>query len=131
MKLFVILMAALWLILAGCKNTVTNPAFEPEISNQTDSFEFQATDVRDVNQTVSYDWENTGTQANINQATTITAGSAALRVRDAAGNIVYENDLGKNGSFVSQAGAAGTWQISLQLSDYSGTLNFRLEKRTP
>lgn len=119
------------LSLVGCSNNVLDPEFEPEISNETDTFEFQATDVKNVTQTVEYDWENTGTLANINLSSSIAAGTASLTVKDSGNNIVYQKDLKENGSFVSNAGIAGNWRIILNLSEFDGTLNFRLEKRTP
>ena len=118
---------ALALGLASCQDNPLAP-FEPEVLNTVDSFELQATDVTHVNSTLSYSWENTGTAANVNQATVLSAGSAMLLLRDASGTTVYQKDLRENGSFPSATGTPGTWTIEVQLSDCSGTLNFRSEK---
>jgi hypothetical protein len=111
----------------GCQENPLAP-FEPEVSNTVDSFALQATEVANVNTTLSYSWENTGTSANVNQATVLSQGSAMLVLRDADGTTVYARDLAENGTFVTSAGATGTWTIQVQLSDCSGTLNFRSEK---
>ena len=113
--------------LVGCQDSPLAP-FEPEVLNTVDSFELQATNVAHVNTTLSYSWENTGTLANVNQATVLSEGSATLVLRDAMGTTVYSKDLAENGTFSTSAGTPGTWTIQVQLSDCSGTLNFRSEK---
>jgi hypothetical protein len=118
------------LALAGCGGgNVLNPRFQPEVNNQVDNFQFQATGVTNVSQTLNYSWQNTGTQANLNQASTVASGMATLSIRDANGTMVYSSDLSGNGTFVTMSGVAGNWRIEVFLSNYSGTLNFRLQKR--
>ncbi len=120
----------LLLLFVGCGGgNVLNPQFQPQISNQTDNFQFQATGVTNVSQTLQYTWQNTGTQANVNQACSITGGMATLAIRDAAGTMVYSGDLSANGTFQTLAGTAGAWRIEVVLSSLSGTLNFRVQKR--
>ncbi len=122
-----------FLILISCseENNILNPAFEPEIINNTDSFEFQVTGVDNFTQTRTYTWKNTGTQANINQASNITLGSATLEIEDANGEVIYQKDLKEVGSFISVFGFSGNWKITVTLSKLSGDINFRVEKRTP
>lgn len=107
---------------------ITNPAFQPEIANTTDSFQLQATGVSKVTQTLTYSWQNTGTLANIDQSGTISSGAATLVLLDAQGTQVYVGDLTSTGSFTSSAGQAGAWTIKIILSGVSGTLNFRVQK---
>jgi hypothetical protein len=46
-------LATLVVVAAACgSNSVTNPQFQPEISNATDNFQFQATGVANVTQTL-------------------------------------------------------------------------------
>ena len=117
-------------LLAGCGGgNVLNPQFQPQISNQTDNFQFQATGVTNVSQTLQYTWQNTGTQANVNQACSITGGMASVSIRDAAGTMVYSSDLSANGTFQTMTGTSGSWRIEVFLSNTSGTLNFRVQKR--
>ena len=117
-------------IAAGCsqRNSLTNPAFQPQIVNQTDNFSLQATNVTNVTQTLNYTWQNTGTSANVNQATQLTAGSATLVILDAGGQQVYTNSLTANGTFPTTTGTTGGWTVRLILSGVSGTINFRAQK---
>ncbi|HEX6307087.1 MAG TPA: hypothetical protein VFZ69_02800 [Longimicrobiales bacterium] len=114
---------------AACSgDSVTNPLFEPEVANLPDNFQFQATAVTHVTQTVTYNWQNSGTTANVDQSGSITGGSAILRVRDDTGTLVYTGDLTSTGSFTSSVGTSGVWTIQLVLTNVSGNLNFRVQK---
>jgi hypothetical protein len=115
-------------ISCGGKRVVTDPAFQPEIINQTDNFAFQSTRVSNVTQTLQYTWQNTGTVANVNQATQITSGSATITIRDSAGLQVYTASLSSNGTFITSSGATGGWTIRLVLTNFNGTLNFRVQR---
>ena len=95
------------------------------MANLTDSFQLQATDITDVTATVTYTWQNTGTTANVNQATVKNAGAAVLTISDADGTQVYSQDLAANGTFQTSAGTAGSWTIRVVLTEFSGTVNFR------
>ena len=70
-----------------------SPAVQPEIINNTDSFSFQVTGVSNASATLNYTWQNTGTVATVNQSASISAGSATLIIRDAAGTQVYSRSL--------------------------------------
>lgn len=115
-------------VLAGCSDT-TSPGVEPEIVNETDNFEFQISDVRRYSRSLQYTWQNTGTQADVNQATTLIQGTATLTIRDADDNQVFSSNLDANGTFQTDPGTAGDWTIRVILVDTSGTLNFRVQKR--
>lgn len=121
----------LFLGLLGCNNNALDPKFEPEIINNPDAFAFQATDLKKVSQNLEYSWDNSGTMANINQACSISSGTATLIVNDAGGTEVYRKNLSDNGTFVTVSGKTGIWHILVNLSNLNGTLNFRAEKRTP
>lgn len=118
-------------LLAGfaCTDS-TGPGVEPEIRNNPDTFEFQTSKLSGYTKTLTYSWTNTGTQANVNQASSVTGGSARLEIRDTAGQEVYARSLSDNGTFVTSAGQAGTWTIRVVLTETGGTLNFRAQKRT-
>ena len=102
--------------------------FEPEVTNAADNFQVQATNVSDVSATRSYSWSNTGTRATVNHSTTTSAGTAWVTIRDAAGTTVYDKQLVPSLNEPTSAGVAGTWTIQLRLTDYSGTLNYRVQK---
>ena len=112
--------------LIACNDSLA--PFQPEITNATDNFQLQATDVTNLTNTFDFTWQNTGTMANVNQATTIAAGSATLTIFDAQNVQVYTRNLADNGTFQTAAGSTGAWMIRMVLTNYSGTLNFRVQK---
>ena len=121
----------IFLFLVNCSSNTLDPQFEPEIINNPDAFQFQATDLSKVSESLTYSWQNSGPMANINQSCSIGSGSAVLTINDADGTEVYRKDLSDNGTFVTVSGKAGNWHILVNLSGVNGTLNFRAEKRTP
>jgi hypothetical protein len=128
--LVAMLLAAVVLI-AGCggnNNNALGPQFQPEVANNVDNFQFQATGLTGVTQTLTYSWRNTGTQAGVDQSCAITGGTAMLSLRDSTGTQVYSKSLTESGSFPSSAGLAGAWTIRVTLNQVKGTLNFRAQK---
>jgi hypothetical protein len=118
--------------LTGCGNgggSALNPNFQPQVSNQPDNFQFQSTGVTNVSQTLTYTWSNSGIAATVNQATTVTAGQAVIAIKDSSGNQVYSAGLQNNGTFDTATGQTGNWTIIVQLTNYSGTINFRVQKK--
>ena len=115
--------------LAACSST-TAPGVQPQIHSLTDSFEFQVSSVSNYSGTLTYTFSNTGTQGSVNQASSMTAGTATLALLDAAGRQVYSRALSDNGTFFTDAGTAGVWTVRVQMSGASGTLNFRVQKKT-
>ena len=122
--------------LAGCgggnsgSNNVLAPQFQPQVVNNIDDFQFQTTGVVNVTQTLNYQWRNTGTQANVNQACSITSGTATLVLRDSTGVQVYSRSLGDNGTYQTTVGEASAWSMQIVLTNITGTLNFRAQKKT-
>jgi len=106
----------------------TGPGTQPEIANRTDEFQYQVSDVRNYSGTLQYSWQMTGTQANVNQATTVTSGTLQLVILDGAGAQVYSRDLAENGTFQTASGQPGSWIIRVIYGDASGTVNFRTQK---
>lgn len=125
---FLLFVFLLGLLACGGGNTI-GPQNQPQVTNVVDDFQFQATNLSNVTQTIQYTWQNTGTQANVNQATTVTSGSATLRIRDASNAQVFSNDLTANGTFMTGTGTTGNWTIEVVLSNVTGTINFRVQKR--
>ena len=112
--------------LTACDNSLA--PYHPEIVSITDSFQLQATGVKDVTETLTYSWTNTGTTAKVSHSTTTSKGSARIVIRDAAHNVVYDATLQPSLEEDTTGGTAGVWTIELHLSGYSGTLNFRVQK---
>ena len=121
-------LAAGVVLLAACGDSTTAPGREPEIVNTTDNFQYQITEIQDFSGTQVYSWENTGTTATVNQSAAVSAGSATLVLRDANGVEVYSRSLADDGTFSSDAGAAGTWSVRVTYSGAEATVNFRLDK---
>ena len=121
------ILVGLSIFVGGCSSNSLAP-FEPQIGNNQDSFQLQATNVSNVSTTLVYSWNNSGTRATINHSTTTTAGSTLLVVKDAAGTTVYSKALSPSLNEPTAVGVTGSWTVILTLTNYSGTLNFRAEK---
>ena len=126
---FAVALASLTMLLglSACSDDPLAP-FQPEISNVADNFQLQATGVTRRTTTLEYAWSNSGVQATVNHSTTTTAGSARLVIRDAANAVVYDEALVPSLNEPTLTGASGSWTIRLILADYSGSLNFRVQK---
>jgi hypothetical protein len=126
-KVFLMAFSVLLGLITACSS---NPlaAFQPEINNAQNNFQFQATGMKNVTTTMNYNWQNTGTMANINQACSMGGGSGMLTIFDAAGVQVYSRNLADNGTIATTTGAAGTWVIRVTMTGLSGTVNFRAQK---
>ena len=114
-------------LLAGCNHDPLSP-FQPEINNAADNFQLQATAVTHVTHTREYAWQNSGTRGTVNHSTSTVGGTARLVIRDAAGVVVYDKALSPSLTESTTVGTAGAWRIQLVLTDYSGTLNVRVQK---
>lgn len=112
-------------ILSACKK---DKIFEPAIVNQSDNFTFQASGASNVSHVYEYTWTNNGTIANITQTTNLQGGTISLKVYDATSTEVYSNSIDNNGSFVTGQGTAGTWTIKVTLTNYSGSVDFAVQK---
>jgi hypothetical protein len=121
---------ALVVLAAACGNS-TGPLapFQPQINNITDDFQFQATGVTNVTWTFNYKWLNSGDSATVNQATTVTAGTAVLTISDSTGKQLYAQSLSANGTFGMLKGIHGHWNVKVAFANYSGTVNFRIQKQ--
>ena len=127
-------LACLWLALAfvaACSDSnQIGPSNQPEVANNTDNFQFQASNLTRTSQTLTYSWLNTGTAANVDQSGAISSGQAMVTLRDGSNAQVYSGDLRNTGTFVSSSGASGTWRIEVRLTDVTATLNFRVQRRS-
>jgi len=130
MKKSALLVAGI-ILLSACGSDPAEPLapFEPQIANATDNFQLQATEVTDVGTVLQYTWENTGTQASVDHSTTTAGGTAVVSIRDASGAAVYDQGLAPSLNEDTASGSTGNWTIVVTLSEYSGTLNFRVQKK--
>jgi len=115
---------------AACGNSSGPLApYQPQINNVTDNFQFQATGVSTVTWTYTYQWLNTGDSATVNQSTNVSSGSATLTISDSTGAQLYSQSLSANGTFGMTKGIHGHWTVKVQFTNYSGTVNFRVQKQ--
>jgi hypothetical protein len=117
------------MVVAACGSS-TGPLapFQPQINNLPDNFQFQATGVTNVTWTYTYTWSNSGDSATVNQATTVTGGSATLTISDNNGTQLYSQSLSANGTFGMIKGVHGNWTIKVVFTNFSGTVNFRAQR---
>jgi hypothetical protein len=114
--------------LGACSDS-TGPGIQPQVVNVADNFEYQVSDVQGFSGTISYTWQNGGTSANVNQATTVSSGSVTLVLLDANGTQVYSRSLADNGTFASATGQAGAWTIRVIYTGATASVvNFRAQK---
>lgn len=102
-------------------------AFQPEIVNNPDNFQFQATAVENVTTVVQYTWSNSGTQASINHSSAVDSGTTVVQLFDDNNTEVYNSALLASGTPSTTAGTAGNWRIRVTLTNVYGTLNFRAQ----
>ena len=114
--------------LAACSDAM-GPGVEPEIRNIADNFEFQVSQLSNYSGVLEYTWSNSGTQANVNQATELSAGSAHLRLLSPQGNLLYSRELAENGTFGTESAEPGSWRVRVEFTGASGHINFRVQKR--
>ena len=115
----------------GGDSNPASPGIEPEIINAVDNFQFQTTALENYTGTLRYAWSNTGTMANIDQSCSLSSGDAILTLLDGNGDAVYGSSLTQDGSFASTAGLEGDWTVEVRCLHVWGTMNFRVDKRTP
>jgi hypothetical protein len=114
-------------LIVGCSSP-TDPGVQPQVNNATDNFQYQVSNVKNFTGSRVYTWQVTGTKASVNQATTLTAGTVTLLIRDAVGAEVYNQSLAVNGTLDTAAGTTGAWTIRVQYTNATGTVNFRVQK---
>jgi hypothetical protein len=122
-----IALAALVFVAACSSDPVAPPGIQPQITNLTDAFSFQITNLNNVTGTYDYTWQNTGTVARVTHSTNAGAtGTATLVLRDAVGTQVYSGTLASSGQPLSApAGVAGAWTVRLVFTGYSNAqVNF-------
>ena len=66
--------------------------------------------------------------ASVESARTAVHLGELIRLADAAGTVVYTKALSPSLNEPTIAGTAGTWTIALTMTNYSGTMNFRVQK---
>jgi len=120
----VVLMLAL---VAGCANEL-GPENEREVVNVPDRFSYSITNLEEISDAERFEWQNTGTTAEIEILQGITRGNALLSVQDAAGTVLYRDDIADGNDTVTEAGVAGTWIIEVSFDGTSGAFSFTVAR---
>lgn len=102
--------------------------FQPNVTSVTDSFQLHASNFTNISASKSWTWQNSGTQATVIHSTTAATGSAHILIRDANGATVYDKDLATSLTEPTTIGASGTWNITVTLTHFSGSVDFRVRK---
>lgn len=124
----IIALAAIASVIACGDSTGPLAPFQPQIGNAPDNFQFQASGVTNVTYTFTYAWSNSGDSATVNQSTTTTGGSVTLTISDANGTQLFSQAIGSSGTLGMTKGVHGTWTVKVVFTNYSGTVNFRVQK---
>jgi hypothetical protein len=126
-----ILISLIFAVIFGvqCTKNALEPRLDPQVINQTDLFEFKIVDVRSINRQLVYRWQNNGITANIFNGSVVTMGNGSIRITDIGGSEVFSENLGASGNFFSSSGESGKWMIELNLSNVSGTVHVRVQRR--
>jgi hypothetical protein len=113
---------------SGCDTrSPTVPSFQPQIINLPNDFGLQVSALDVVTQDVQYTWQNDGSATTVTQSPTNLTGTALLFITDGAGVQVYQRSLAENGTFMTSAGAPGSWTVHIHLAEASGALTLRLK----
>ena len=128
------LVAALLVLTASfsaCDGAIPlGPDNQLEVTNAADNFQFQVSNMENVSETLSYVWENSGTQATVDISQAIAGGSPILTIRDADGTVVHQEDIAEDDNTDTAVGVAGSWDIEVRIRNTTGTFNFRVQRRT-
>jgi hypothetical protein len=125
---WIVLLAAL-LLGTGCLDSVVRslgPENDPQVVNTPEKFEFVATDLRNVNDKLSWMWTNSAPQAALAHDSFIHHGYGILTIRDAAGVLVDSTLLELNLETETKVGTPGVWTLELTLASARGRADITL-----
>ena len=126
MKKTILFMLLGILTFSACKKD--SDGFKPEVTNQTDNFIFQNSNVSNGTGSFEYRWSNTGTRATITISTQGQAGQMDIKVYDGLNVEVYSNSLDNNGSFTTGSGTSGQWRIVFVFKNFNGNIQVNAKK---
>ena len=118
----------LTLVSLSCNSlTSFGGVYTPVITNDTDAYAFKAT-LSNITRREEDRWQNTGVAANVTLSNAVTGGTATLSIMDADGALVYTHALDGSGPGGTGPGSAGLWTIVVEMTNTTGTLDFKVEK---
>ena len=123
------LIGAVVVLGSGCLDSVVRqlgPDNDPQIVNTPEKFEFTATDMRNVNDVLSWVWTNPAPKAALRHDSFIHHGYGILVIHDAAGALVDSTLLELNLDAETRVGTPGPWTLTLIFSAARGRADFTL-----
>jgi hypothetical protein len=112
------------LVLAtGCADSIVSelgPENDPQVVNTPEMFEFSATDLRNINDELTFVWRNPAAKAAVRHNSFIHHGYGVLVVRDAAGVVVDSTLLSFDLDSETRGGTPGDWTLNLILAGARG-----------
>ena len=113
----------------GCSDSIVRllgPENDPQTVNTPERFQFTATDMRNVNDRLTWTWPNAAPTASLTHDSFIHHGYGILVVLDAIGQVVDSTLLELNLEGETRPGTPGDWTVILVLASARGRANFTL-----
>jgi hypothetical protein len=114
---------------SGCLDSVVRslgPDNNPQVTNTPEKFEFVATDLRNVNDRITWVWPNPAPKAALRHDSFIHHGYGILVIHDAAGVLVDSTLLELNLDTETAVGTPGNWTLTLTLAAARGRADITL-----
>ena len=116
-------------LVLGCADSIVRllgPENAPQTVNTPERFQFTATDMRNVNDRLTFTWPNPAPRAALRPDSFIHHGYGILVVLDAVGTVVDSTLLELNLDDSTRAGTPGNWTVILVLASARGRTDFTL-----
>lgn len=115
-------------LIPACAGDPLGPEGQFQVTSSVDFFLIQMWNLDDANDTHSYQWQTTGTQATVDISLRASGGSVILTIKDAAGTVVHQADVLDDNDTDTAVGVAGTWTIELEIQNVSGSFDVSITK---
>ena len=113
----------------GCADSIVrelSPDNDPQVVNTPEKFEFMATDLRNVNDRLTWVWPNPAPQASLHHDSFLHYGYGILTIHDGAGVLVDSTLLELNLETETRVGTPGNWTLELILASARGRADITL-----
>jgi len=113
----------------GCLDSVVRalaPENDPTVVNTPEKFQFTATDLRNVNDRLTFVWPNSAPKAALHHDSFIHHGYGILVINDAAGHMVDSTLLELDLEAETSTGTPGNWTLTLIFTAARGRVDFTL-----
>jgi hypothetical protein len=113
----------------GCADSIVrelDETNEPVVTNTPELFEFRATDMRNVNDQLTFVWSNPAPKAALHHDSFIHHGYGILLIQDAAGVTVDSTLLELDLEAETEVGVPGNWTLTLTFAGARGRADFSL-----